>query len=142
MLLVTIRFSRYAGESVEHGIKEYIIVDDLEKAIQYINEKYLYNLLSNEDSEDNQKLLVSKKWWEKHPEKQERAKHFELIAEKKGTESINIVGSLKNIIRFWESNYIEETDEDPVTYYHWGKHQEITPEDAGRLIALGIAKRI
>jgi hypothetical protein len=141
-LLIQIGFTHYAPKDSTDGIKEFIIADNMEQALKYINEEYLHGELFDEDEYNEERSFYpGEEWWKKNEHKRKTTKDFGLEID----EFDDVKGLAKNLTIWLEGTHWQEVSDAyyGVTQYDWSKYQEISTLEAALLVKeLRIAKDI
>jgi hypothetical protein len=134
MLLVPISFIHYGPKDSEEGIKEYILVNSIEEAVNYIKEKHCSYLL---DEDDTGMFSTTEDWWDKHPEKRQQALDAGLTIDEFGY----VEGNAKALTLWLEGNDWKDVEDAHygVTHWSWAGSKPIRDDQAATLIMLQLA---
>lgn len=140
MILIELRCTHYSPKDLAEAIKEFLIADSIEQALPYIDRVHLFgNLADMEADGETTTVYPNDEFFEKRPDAREEAKTLGLEVNEHEVE-----GPAHLITKWWRGTTWKDVEDAyyGVTHYEWGKHQEITAEQASVLTALGVAKDI
>lgn len=141
MILVQVGFMHYSQKDSEQGVKEIVIANNLQQAIDYINKEHMFGGLKDvKDDGDQGSYSPPMGFWQANPEKKEQARAMGLTVGKHG----DVEGDSHTLTMWHQGNDWQEPTDCyyGVTHWFWNAHQEITGEDAATLLRLGLAKDI
>lgn len=144
MFLVKLKLFHYAPKDGEEGIKEFLIADDQEKLVKYIDKVHFAGSLKDaEEDGDEDECYVDKGLHKSRLLRLEEAKSLGLKVEK-NIIGANVSGLKHLLIKWYQGNSWEEVTDAyyGVSQYEWDEQQEITEEQAQVLLQLGVAKDI
>lgn len=142
LVFIEIRFTEYFREHCSRGIKELVISNSLEEAVDYIVDEHAGGSLY-EDETDGM-FVPSEKFFNENLEKFNKLSQYNLKIEEVNRRNKlrkAIVGRRNNLNRFLESNDWEEAEENKPKF-DWSNNQEISEADAEVLLRLKIVKDI
>lgn len=142
MLLVPLWFKHYAPKDSEEGIKEFLVVDNIDQLIEYVDNEHMYGRLQDQkDDEQESSLSFAEEWIAERPHKVEEASELGIVLD---VEYHSAEGPSHLLTRWWGGNDWEEVSDlyYGATQWNWEKRQEITEEELAVLMKLGLVKDI
>jgi len=143
MLLVKLKIIHYAPKDSEEGIKEFLVVQDQEQLLKYIDSRHLFHRLRDyADDNDTDCCCPETEWLKKNPGKLDEARQLGLKVE--GDDYITVEGPTHLLIKWYQGDTWREVSEAyyGVTHYDWSEQQEIDNETTDTLLRVGVANDI